>query len=57
MDRNHQREVIAFLVGLPVPADVKTEVFFAWARAVGVKLSSSQRARVIASGIDNLTPI
>ena len=45
-------EVMAFLATLPVPGDDKVNLFVGWAKMVGVKVSSSQRAKVRNTGTD-----
>jgi len=45
-------EVMRFLIELPVEGDDKVELLIGWARAVGQHVSSSQRQRVRASGVD-----
>jgi len=54
MNPENVAEVIAFLQGIPVNGTEKKDILAAWSRAVGVKLSGSQYASVVASGIDNL---
>jgi hypothetical protein len=44
-------EVMQFLIDAPIPGDTKEELLFGWARTVGVKLNSSQYAKVSKSGI------
>lgn len=44
--------VLDFLVGVPAPGDDKVDVLIGWAKAVGVTVNSSQRARVRNSGSD-----
>ncbi len=45
-------DVILFLEKIPIPGDQKDQIFFGWARTVGVKISGAQRARVRQSGVD-----
>jgi len=46
------RHVIDHLKALPLPGDDKVELYFGWARNVGVKMSGPQRAELLASGND-----
>ena len=45
-------DVILFIEKLAVPGDLKDQIFFGWARTVGVKISGAQRARVRRSGVE-----
>jgi hypothetical protein len=53
-DVQHAGAVIDFLKAFPIPGQEKLDIFIAWAKAVGVKTSGSQRDAVKASGTDNL---
>jgi hypothetical protein len=45
-------DVMAFLATLPVEGDDKVELFVGWAKMVGVRVNSSQRAKVRNTGTD-----
>jgi hypothetical protein len=49
-------EVMKFLQDAPIKGHRKREIFFAWSRAVGVKLTGSQYNAVYLSGIDMPSP-
>jgi len=49
-------EVMQFLKDAPIKGHRKREIFFAWSRAVGVKLTGSQFNAVYLSGIDMVEP-
>lgn len=51
MDPSKIGAVIAYLKAAPLPADDKLSLLLVWARQVGTKVSASQRAAVLASGI------
>lgn len=44
--------VVDYLKAAPLSSNDKVKFLMAWARQVGVKVSSSQRAAVAASGLD-----
>lgn len=44
--------VMDYLKAAPLSSSQKVSLLMAWARQVGVKVSSSQRAAVAASGLD-----
>jgi hypothetical protein len=44
--------VVDYLKAAPLNANDKVKLLMTWARQVGVKVSSSQRAAVAASGLD-----
>jgi hypothetical protein len=56
MRRNATTDVMQFLAGLHIVGDLKVDYFMGWARAVGVKVSGSQRERVRESGTDRHGP-
>jgi hypothetical protein len=56
MRRNATSEVMDFLARLHIVGDLKVDYFMGWARAVGVKVSGSQRERVRESGTDRQGP-
>lgn len=45
-------DVLKAIEMLPMTGDDKVELLVGWARAVGVKVSASQRDRVARSGVD-----
>lgn len=45
-------DVMKFLQAMPIPGDDKEKLFAGWARWVGVKINSGQRAAVRNSGSD-----
>lgn len=45
-------DVIAYLQAAPLTSDEKVKALVVWARNVGAKTSSSQRAAVAKTGID-----
>ncbi len=49
-------EVMQCLKDAPIKGHRKREIFFAWSRAVGVKLTGSQFNAVYLSGIDMVQP-
>lgn len=51
MDSHRIGDVMAYLIKLPIPGRDKVELLYGWARAVGAKVSSSQRAAVENSGV------
>ena len=53
MDPSHLGEVMAYLKRAPLHADDKLTYLLVWARQVGAKVSASQRAAVLASGIES----
>lgn len=52
MDPSHLGDVIAFLKAAPLQGDDKVTLLLVWARQVGAKVSASQRAAVLSSGIE-----
>lgn len=48
-----RKDVMAFLIDLPVEGDEKVNLLVGWAKAVGVTVNSSQRATVRDSGVDH----
>ena len=52
MDPRAMGEVINYLKLAPLPSGEKVAILMRWAKTVGVKISSSQRAAVSASGTD-----
>jgi len=46
-------DILTAIVALPMTGDDKVELLVGWARAVGAKVSASQRDRVRSSGIDH----
>ena len=52
MEPRHLGKVLEFLRALPIEGDDKVDLLLGWARAVGAKVSSSQRRTVRLSGVD-----
>lgn len=47
MSADKRQEVIAFLVGQPLPGYIRRSYLFAWARTVGVRLQESDVVAVL----------
>lgn len=52
IDPKRMGEVVNYLKLAPLPSGDKVAILMRWAKTVGVKISSSQRAAVAASGTD-----
>jgi len=52
-----KKEVIAFLIALPLPSGIKSRLLEGWCMTVGVRCKSFEYHMVDVSGVDGTVPL